>query len=1206
MEFWEVSLKTESDNSPISYGTNTDMLNGPNNANRENMRDRPSRKSKMPNYLCDYITNKKNFHSLPGGSLLLKIKVTYTYQFGAFIDPLPMVEHNTRSKTIDDAILRLTQNQSVLTTSQNELNSKLYSIIAHLSQVNLTSPKTQSPPSPSSTFFKPHMKLEVPRFNGHDATSWIFKITQFFEYHSTPEEDGLKVASFYMDGAALSWFQWVHKNGMNPPLKPVSLHPTMRIPVAFCSSSHKVIKREVLALQPLTFTQAAALAKLQEDKFHDMRKGPWHRFPFQPSPISASLSSPRGRSSSPLLPTPSKTNNKKLFHEEMLARREKGLCYNCDEKFHPGHKCKAQETEVDSTTLSDSLAAPNPDHLLAHDVHNELSSAQITFNAFAGLPALEALSVLGLFSKKQVTILVDGGSTHNFIQDRVAKFLNLPLQPTPTLKVMVGNGSVIECHQICPVVPISIQGHIFTVDLHVLPISGADVVLGIQWLKTLGPIVTDYSQMTMLFVTEGPLKTFRPINSNVFSISTNYSYLPTHSHPQLSSLLHKYQSIFLFPTSLPPTRPTDHHVHLLPNCSPVTMRPYRYPHFQKCEIEELLHTGLIQPTNNLFCSLVLLVKKKDALNSIYVKDRFPLPTIDELLEELGGVKWFSKLDLRHYEFKVMPFGLCNAPSIFQATMSNLLKSFLHKFHHLGRSLEPSGAHVSDLASRPIFFSKQLEYLGHIVSAQGVAADPSKIQAMVQWPSPTSLKALHGFIGLTGFYRRFIKGYASIVAPLTILLKKDSFNWCPAAQSAFDQLKKAMTEAPVLALPNFTLPFQLETDASGSVIGVVLMQQDHPIAFFRKPFCPRLLRSSTYVRELHAITSTVKKWRQYLLGYPFVILTDHRSLKELMSQLIQTLEQQVYLSKLLSYDYTIQYRAGKHNVVADALSRPTDTCSTCQQTKYETQKPAGLLQPLPLPHDTWEDLSLAFIIGLPTSLGHSVILVVVDRFSKVADFGSSSVKAVDSLLTSRQVLLDQLRVKLEKAQLTMKNIADRHRRDVSFQVDDWVYVRLRPYRQQSLHSSTTPKLTKRYYGPFRITARIGPVAYQLDLPPSSKIHHVFHYSLLKLHKGPLPTSPTGLPPLALDNKPIIEPLAILDTKMDCSTSSPTKLTDLNSDYHLKDKVPFAAVGIDSNSPISSGPNIDMLNGPNNANKGNMIDRPSRKSKMPNYLCDYITK
>ena len=130
----------------------------------------------------------------------------------------------------------------------------------------------------------------------------------------------------------------------------------------------------------------------------------------------------------------------------------------------------------------------------------------------------------------------------------------------------------------------------------------------------------------------------------------------------------------------------------------------------------------------------------------------------------------------------------------------------------------------------------------------------------------------------------------------------------------------MTQAPVLALPDFSLPFTLETDASGIAMGVVLMQRGHPLAYFSKLFCPRLQHASTYIRELHAITTAVRKWRQYLLGHPFIILTDHKSLRELMNQVIQTPEQQVYLSKLIGYDYSIQYKPGKKNLVADALSR----------------------------------------------------------------------------------------------------------------------------------------------------------------------------------------------------------------------------------------------------------------------------------------------
>ena len=208
--------------------------------------------------------------------------------------------------------------------------------------------------------------------------------------------------------------------------------------------------------------------------------------------------------------------------------------------------------------------------------------------------------------------------------------------------------------------------------------------------------------------------------------------------------------------------------------------------------------------------------------------------------------------------------------------------------------------------------------------------------MVDWPTPASTTNLHGFLGLTGFYRHFIRHYALIAAPLTKLLRKDQFLWTSESQEAFDKLKHAMTHAPVLLPPDFSIPFTLETDASGFAMGTVLAQNHHPIAFFSKLFCPRLQRSSTYERELHAITAAVCKWRHYLLGHPFVILTDHQSLKELLTQIIQTPEQQTHLSKLLGYDYTIEYQFGSDNAAADALSRipPQGQCLTLSLPTFE--------------------------------------------------------------------------------------------------------------------------------------------------------------------------------------------------------------------------------------------------------------------------------
>jgi len=199
-------------------------------------------------------------------------------------------------------------------------------------------------------------------------------------------------------------------------------------------------------------------------------------------------------------------------------------------------------------------------------------------------------------------------------------------------------------------------------------------------------------------------------------------------------------------------------------------------------------------------------------------------------------------------------------------------------------------------------------------------DVEKIAAVQNWVRPSNLKQLRGFLGLTGYYRHFVKGYANIAAPLTDLLKKDSFQWNDTTDQAMTTLKLALTTAPVLALPNFAEPFILETDASGSRIGVVLSQHNHPIAYFSKKLTIRMQKQSAYTREFYAITESLAKFRHYLLGHKFIIKTDQKSLKELLDQTLQTPEQQQWLPKFLGYDFTIQYFPGKENIPADALSR----------------------------------------------------------------------------------------------------------------------------------------------------------------------------------------------------------------------------------------------------------------------------------------------
>ena len=453
--------------------------------------------------------------------------------------------------------------------------------------------------------------------------------------------------------------------------------------------------------------------------------------------------------------------------------------------------------------------------------------------------------------------------------------------------------------------------------------------------------------------------------------------LPATYQDTVEQVLQQYHTVFSVPKTLPPSRSHDHHIPLLPNTAPVNSRPYRYSPLHKTEIErqvkELLEAGLIIHSSSPFASPVLLVQKKDGswrfcvdyrrLNAVTVKNRFPMPVIEEILEELAGSKFFTKLDMRsgyhqvrmapqdeyktafkthhgHFQFKVMPFGLTNAPATFQCLMNDILSPFLRQFvlvflddiliysptmeshlDHLHQVLQKlQDNHIYLKASKCSFAQAKLEYLGHIISDAGVSTDNSKTEAMVNWPVPTCVTELRAFLGLTGYYRRFDRNYGIIAKPLTQLLKKKMFQWSESAQQAFDNLKLAMSTTPVLALPDFTKPFTVETDACDDGIGAVLLQNSQPIAFLSKALGQTHKVLSIYEKEFLALIMAVERWRSYLQLQEFVIITDHKSLSYLTEQNLHSNMQRKVMTRLMGLKFRIVYRQGKENTVADSLSR----------------------------------------------------------------------------------------------------------------------------------------------------------------------------------------------------------------------------------------------------------------------------------------------
>ena len=468
---------------------------------------------------------------------------------------------------------------------------------------------------------------------------------------------------------------------------------------------------------------------------------------------------------------------------------------------------------------------------------------------------------------------------------------------------------------------------------------------------------------------------------------------PTYSLPpcavECQEVVNEYRDLF---TSIPgKTNTVEHHIPT-EGASPIRVPPRRIPNHYRQEVErqinEMLEQGIIVESTSPWLAPCVYVPKKNGelricvdyreLNKRTKKNSYPLPLPDEVQDRVGQAQVFSKLDCRKgfwqvpvsqadrhktafspgpgmglYEFCRLPFGLSGSPGTFQLLMDQVLRGLDFVIVYVDDILIYSpnmSTHIDHL--REVFNClkrhgitlhaqkcqvgfDQVTYLGHTFSKNGMSADPAKTQVIEQWPPPTNVTEVRRFLGLASYYRRYIKGFATIAEPLHKLTNKGvSFNWTTTCQSAFDNLKQHLLSPPILKPPNFSLEFTLCTDASDTGLGAVLQQGTQVVAYASRTLNPAERNYSVIEKECLALVYAVKQFRHYLLGKHFTILTDHNPLVWLSAQKMQGRLSRWALA-LQEYEYTIKYRKGSQNSNADALSRLQSDQLQCGVTEVSS-------------------------------------------------------------------------------------------------------------------------------------------------------------------------------------------------------------------------------------------------------------------------------
>ena len=658
--------------------------------------------------------------------------------------------------------------------------------------------------------------------------------------------------------------------------------------------------------------------------------------------------------------------------------------------------------------------APPPGHTEAH------------LGGMRTLPA-DLLKVAGSFANTELTLMIDSGASNDFIDTDFARRCGLVLAPSE-FTVRLADGTVVPAdgqvtlsyslHAVGKCAPIP-----FTSTFTATKLSGYEAILGMPWL-TASDVVISWSSRTLEVRRVGRPSSFVEVVERIGDSDSNINYVAlshkgfnrayrrghiqelylldvtqpgsvaaaTESrHPSVTTLLKEFTDVFpdKLPDGLPPVRGIQHRIDLISGAVPPPVRGLHHQSSKDLAVFEeytrsMIASGQLRVSSSPFGAMALIVRKKDgtarvvvdyrALNELTIKNKYPLPLMDELFDRVHGAKYFSKLDLRtgfhqirihdddvektafrtrygSFEYRVLPMGLCNAPGTFMQLMNDTFRDlldrsvlvFLDDILIFSNTLEEHIVHVRQVLerlrsaqlyakmSKCEFFRSEVEFLGHHIGANGLSVMQDKVASVRDWPVLKNVHDVRSFLGLSGFYRRFVKGYSDIARPLTELTKTTSgvpFVWGKAQESAFAQLKHALTHAPVLLIADPKLPYTLNCDACQYAIGATLQQDQgnglQPVAYMSRKLKPAEINYDTREKEFLALVDACIHWRQYLHSdHPFTLLSDHDSLKyhKTMPNLSGRLAR--WIERMSEFNYDIRHIAGVKNVVADALSRRSD-------------------------------------------------------------------------------------------------------------------------------------------------------------------------------------------------------------------------------------------------------------------------------------------